>query len=245
MNKNIFLGRIISCILERRLPNELSRIFALFGLLVSHPSQIPFVYLWFRYRLRGGPLDNKIPWITFRAFKWLKHYLRPNMVIFEYGSGGSTIFISKKAKEIISVEHDRNWYKDVARALYKEKISNCKYVLREPVNIADKKNHSYNYKNYTSVTMPGVSFEDYVKTIEKYPDKNFNLVFIDGRARASCIFHAIPKVRPKGYIMLDNSDRWIYEEAISLLSKYKREDFFSIGPINIAMWKTSIWRIDE
>lgn len=67
------------------------------------------------------------------------------------------------------------------------------------------------------------SFEEYVKSIEEYPDESFDLVLVDGRHRSFCIPHAIPKVRPGGYLMLDNSDRRGYRDAISLMSDFKRD----------------------
>ena len=62
---------------------------ALIYLLFREPSSIKFAHLWIRSLLPGhNPLNDKFPWITFKAKAWMESYLRPNMSVFEYGSGG-------------------------------------------------------------------------------------------------------------------------------------------------------------
>lgn len=210
------------------------------------PSSIKYVYSW-RKSLKPGhtPLSDQVPWITFKAKTWLETYLKPDMSVFEYGSGGSTMFFSKRAKKIISIEHNKNWYSKISSILIKAGISNIEYFLCEPEIFLSEQVPSYNYGSYTSIGMgyDNMSFERYVKHIEKYPDKSFDLVLIDGRARPSCIFHAISKIRSHGYLMLDNSERQRYSKAISLLTGYKRTDFFGIGPYFRWPWQTSIWEL--
>ncbi len=55
-----------------------------------------------------------------------------------------------------------------------------------------------------------MSFEKYVRSIDRFIDKSLDLVIIDGRARLSCITHALKKIRPGGYLMLDDSERERY-----------------------------------
>ena len=78
-----------------------------------------------------------------------------------------------------------------------------------------------------------------------YPDGHFDLVIVDGRARPSCVFHAMSKVRAGGYLMLDDTDRQRYEEAMSLLAGYKRTDLFGIAPSATRFWQTSVWQIQS
>ncbi len=167
------------------------------------------------------------------------------MSVFEYGSGGSTIFLSKKVSELISVEHDENWYNQVARTIAREGILNCEYILAKPRKNISGERLPYGCESYTSTLKKyrRMSFKKYVLSIEKYPDSNFDLVIVDGRARASCISHAISKIRPGGYLMVDNSDRQLYFEAISLLDDYKRIDFFGICPYSSGLAQTSVWEI--
>ena len=215
-------------------------------LLLREPSSIKFAHLWIRSLLPGhNALSDKVEWITFKAKAWMESYLKPDMSVFEYGSGGSTIFLSSRVNTLISIEHDRSWYRKVSGALSKEEISNCEYILCEPEKKISGTMFSCNCKNHASALRryAGMSFEKYVKSIEKYPNGSFDLVIVDGRARSSCIFHALSKIRSGGYLMLDNSERERYSEAISVLADYKRTDFFGIGPYNIYLWRTSVWEI--
>lgn len=220
-------------------------LFELTLFLLKNPKTIRFVLDWYQTLQKNATsLLKEIPWLTYEAIDWLRNYLKPHMKVFEYGTGGSTIFISKRVKTLISVEHDRNWSESVNGALEQKRILNSKVILQPPEqNNAERK---YGPKSYISITFPeykGMSFKKYVTIIDNYPDLNFDLILIDGRARASCIYHSIKKVRRGGYIMLDNSKRPYCFEAIRLLSKYKKRDFFGFGPFLKTFWQTSIWQI--
>lgn len=213
-------------------------------LLLANPKSIRFFIPWIAsLRADRNPLKDKNPWITFEAKEWLESFLNHNMTVFEWGSGGSTIFIAKRVKKLISVEHYRDYYQLVAQSLKKNNISNCEYLLKEPEptarqsNFMDSKGYASGLPEYKNM-----SFENYVKSIESFPDENFDLVFIDGRARPSCIFHALSKVHPGGFLMLDNSEREEYQMAKDLLVDWVQKDFFGPGPYNTTFWQTTVWK---
>jgi len=191
------------------------------------------------------PLGDEVPWITFKAKVWLESYLKPTMTVVEYGSGGSTVFVSKRVKKLISIEHDEGWYGKVSNVLSKERILNCRYILCEPRKKVSRDMIPYGFTSYTSTSMEyaDMSFESYVKSIEQYPDEYFDLVTIDGRARLSCIFHALSKIRRGGYLMLDDSDRTEYNQAAALLADYKRTDFVGSGSYKAVLGQTSVWQV--
>ena len=135
-----------------------------------------YYYVWVKSYLAGrSTVKIKIPWITFEAIRWLDRYLKPNMVAFEYGSGGSTIFFAERVQELVSIEHEENWYSDVTRVLKKAKIKNCEYILQKPEKNKYKSSILYNIKSYTSTAVKNVNFERYVKRIDEYPDSYFDL----------------------------------------------------------------------
>lgn len=218
---------------------------AIFLILFYDLYSTKYLYLWIKSLFpRKSPLHDQVPWIGFKARIWLKAYLKKNMIVFEYGSGGSTIFISKRVAKLISIEHNRNWYKEVSKILCNQRISNCNYFLIQPEkNTVNKITHKFEDTDCSK--HKGLNFEKYVKSIENYPNANFDLVFIDGGARVSCISHAIKKIRPGGYLLLDDSHRLQYRSALTSLDKYKRIDFFGIIPYSFALCQTSIWRIDS
>ena len=73
---------------------------------------------------------DELPWITFRAIQWLTRYLRPEMKVFEYGAGGSTLFLARRVRELVSVEHDETFHSVVAERLAKRGIQNCRLIFR-------------------------------------------------------------------------------------------------------------------
>jgi hypothetical protein len=164
------------------------------------------------------------------------------MVVFEYGSGGSTLFFSGKAGKLISTEHDESWYNVVSKRI--PSTAHIELVTPEPNPGA----RSYTTTSNSSMNpaYAGQDFSNYVRTIDKYADGTFDLVLVDGRARASCIAHAIPKVRKGGYIMLDNSYRPEYADVMNgLLSRYPRKDFKGLVPaLSNRFGMTTIWKID-
>lgn len=183
--------------------------------------------------------QDYMPGLPYIASDWLVSHLEANMRIFEYGSGGSTIFLARRTKRVVSVEHDIRWYKRISGILAKEKISNCELLLVPP-----QKALGATPMQYISVKFGrDTSFENYIKSIAKFPDDYFSLILIDGRARSGCITTSVKKVAKGGFLMLDDSERGRYQEAISSLSKYKRKDFFGHGSRAQFQWKASAWRI--
>jgi hypothetical protein len=180
--------------------------------------------------------------------EWIDNYLKKDMIVFEWGSGGSTIYLSKKVKKIISIEHDPEWYGVVSRTIKDNGISNCECVLKEPTVSKNSKLEVPATKNYLSgvETYMGFDFKDYCKTIESFPDRFFNLVLVDGRARPSCIFHALNKILAGGCLILDDSEKTEYLPAINMLKeKWTRKDFFGPGPYTSRFWQTSIFIRDD
>lgn len=214
-------------------------------LFSAHPKSIRFLLPWIISVKRDKyTLEHKIPWITFEAKEWLQSFLAPNMSVFEWGSGGSTIFISKRVKKLISVEHDLEWSQAVSQNIKGEGILNCEYLLLEPQSGSYGQASFNDVSSYISISSQyqGMRFERYVKSIDAFPDDSFDLVFIDGRARPSCILHAIPKIRTGGFLLLDNSERDKYSRGEDLLKGWERTDFFGVGPINDYFWQTTVWK---
>lgn len=165
------------------------------------------------------------------------------MIVFEYGSGGSTLFWSDKVKEVISVEHDRAWYSKIKQELSVREINNVSYFLLEPENDPDYElKSSANPKDYISEdeNAIGQKFERYVKKIDEYPDNYFDIILIDGRSRPSCIAHGMKKLKPQGYLVIDNSERSYYFKNFEFSkSHWERKDFPGPSPYNYHFSKTT------
>lgn len=174
----------------------------------------------------------------------MESILTPSAMVFEYGSGGSTLFYSRRAKKVISVEHDVNWANLVRTALDREGLKNCEYRLIRPEATFISNHNPDDPEAYCSSDdeYKGYSFYNYVISIDSFPDQFFDFVAIDGRARSSSILHSYRKVKMGGYLMLDNSERPNYQCAKSSLLDWQKKEFYGPGPYNLYFWETTIWR---
>lgn len=196
--------------------------------------------------------DNIVPWIPIKAKIWLDKNLKQNMILYEYGSGISTLYFTSKVKMVYSIEHDKEWFEKMKMKLLNFRVENCEYSLIKPdYHSTEKSNKTHSIYSSNLKKYRNSNFEKYVKSIEKYPDKYFDLIFIDGRARIACILHSIKKIKPGGFLILDNSDEKQYKIAHKILKKYKKYDIFGIAPSNpyleftkISFWKITIWKIE-
>lgn len=60
------------------------------------------------------PIDkegNPLPWYTYPAIEYLNQLDLSNKLIFEWGSGNSSIYFAKRSKQVISIEDNEEWYK--------------------------------------------------------------------------------------------------------------------------------------
>lgn len=69
-------------------------------------------------------VDLEIPWITPEAIHSLFLFLKPHHSVLEFGSGGSTLFFSKMAKDVLSFETLPHWYSKMEETLKGPKWSN-------------------------------------------------------------------------------------------------------------------------
>jgi len=170
----------------------------------------------------GHCLENELPWMTFPAISQIRDFLEPSMRVFEYGSGGSTVFFANRVKEVISVEHDKEWYQKLQEELKKLDIDNCTVHHRPPSPIENGvSGDPADPDDYVSSGDPyeGLSFHDYATQIDEYPDGYFDVVVVDGRARPSSFKHSVPKVKDTGLLVWDNTNRSRYHSAMKLAPK--------------------------
>lgn len=182
--------------------------------IVCNPAQRKYFGRWIASMQRDYFTRQHKPWLTFEAIDILENLDLRNKLVFEYGSGGSTLFWLDKGAQVISIEHDREWYQRVRtitadnpqldyRLIEAEKIENARAdIRRDPSNPSQ-------YLSDDSAFI-GYHFRQYVEQIDEFADQFFDLVLIDGRARPSCITHAARKVKVGGYLVLDNADRAYY-----------------------------------
>jgi len=184
-------------------------------------------------------LSDEVPWVTYDAIRWFKSYITTDMVVYEYGSGGSTLFFSQNANKVTSIEHNPEWFKKVDSILKQKNLLNCEYSLVVP----EKSQFLSPLCDALpiSTVVPDADFTRYVKSIHHIPDNSLDILFVDGRARNCCIAYSRSKLRPGGCLILDNSERAEYEAGKQLLHSWPRLYFSGHGPYSCEQWQTTVW----
>jgi len=112
------------------------------------------------------------------------------MDILEVGAGGSTVWLAKRAKSVLSYEHDKHWHALVESKLREAGLKNCELIY-DP--------------NYPNVGIGEKSRE-------------FDMIIIDGRGRVLSMRTTYRLVKLGGYLILDDSQRSRYAEGKALLN---------------------------
>ncbi len=154
---------------------------------------------------------DPIPWYTYPAFEYLNQLDYQDKDIFEYGAGNSSLFWAKKARSVISIESDKEWYVSL-----KSKMDSNQILL-----LFEEE-------------------QEYVNSIFK-GQKKYDVIVIDGVHRLSCAEVAVQCLAPGGLIILDNSDWFPKTTTCLREAGLIQVDFTGLGPINYYTWTTSIF----
>jgi hypothetical protein len=194
-------------LLALRLAQHMSRM-----LFSRHPGDL---CKWLKsMTMRRKPLSYAMPWLTFDAIRAIEERLQPGQRVFEYGSGHSTVYWSKKGVELFSVEDDAAWF-----AMVKDKLAG---------NAAC---HLYFDQGK----------EDYVGRIDKCPG-TFDMVLVDGSYRKYCMLAAMPRLKPGGLLVVDNTDwHWFQKVFPRMPSDWKVRHHPGCAPFIGHMSQTTIW----
>ena len=132
------------------------------------------------------------PWWNRSIIDFVKKYLNKSLSVFEWGSGNSTLFWSQYVKEVVSVEHNKQWYEKMQKVI--------------PDNVLLK---------YCELEYGGVYSNSILN--EK---REFEIILIDGRDRVRCAKNSVMRLKENGIIIWDNSDREVYKLGVEYLKQH-------------------------
>lgn len=192
--------------------------------LISHPNYIPRC---FSHNLLNGrtPLDLELPWFSYAAIDFLEDFVTSRMKVFEYGSGGSTLFFARRAGSVLSVEDNPNWQELVTQKLADNQLENATILLRP-----------FDFKNPV-----GFETSDYFTAL---PDEKFDIIVVDGseewtQVRPVCFRRAEERVNPGGIIVVDDS--WRYPALRETHRAKSVQIFQSVGPCRPGVTSTDVF----
>lgn len=162
-------------------------------------------------------LKGTTPWFVSGAIDFIAERIQADWQAFEWGSGGSTFWLAQRVEHVISVEHELGWFAKVQSELSHYGLTNVELIYQE-------RGSEY--------------YAEYARIIERFSDEAFELIFVDGRNRQGCLPLAGPKLKPGGLLVLDNSERAQYQDAMRQFDDWERHGF---GPGNSEGWMTTIW----
>ena len=155
-----------------------------------------------------------IPWYSYPAIEFLGGLNFADLTVFEYGSGNSSVWWTQRARAVIAVESDQQWF-DRTRAQIQS--PNFRYFFHAAA--------------------------DYANSITGFRDK-LDVIIVDGIQRVNCSRAAIAHIRQFGgrMLILDNAD-W-HPNLVRLIQSelgWCRVDMHGFGPINDYTSTTTIW----
>jgi hypothetical protein len=189
-----------------------------------------------------------IPWMTYPAIAALQRIIRPDMHVFEFGSGGSTVWWGQHVAKVVAVEHDPDWARQVAKQIRSTDRIISRAAGTPAGNLVERYLFQIDISGFdTAPANDGKGdrdFAGYLHALLEFPPGAFDVIVIDGMARNTAGAIACEMVGcPHGIVVLDNSDRDCYDYAYSALKAcgFARIDFWGPGPINPYGWCTSIF----
>ena len=124
----------------------------------------------------------------------MEKIIRKDMEVFEFGSGGSSIFLAERAASVTAVEDEQRWAGAVHKEAQKRNLKNLE-VLFSPYNFFE-----------------GKEFEAsaYLNTLN---GRGYDLIVVDGKeegvqVRDRCFWRAEEFIRKGGVIVVDDSYRY-------------------------------------
>lgn len=173
---------------------------------------------WIKSHLMRSPVNAEgcpIPWYRYAAIDFFYERVSGGHLVFEFGSGNSTHWWARMAKQVTAVEHDEVWARKV-RADAAENVEILEVGLK-----------------------PG---GEYCRTPERTGDL-YDIMIIDGRDRVNCAMNCLESLKSSGVVIWDDSHRSRYRNGIAFLVEngFRQLRFTGLGPIAPNPGETSVF----
>lgn len=170
------------------------------------------------------PLDLRLPWFSWGAIRYLQGHIKPGMKVFEWGSGGSTLFFADHQCDVYSVEDNLKWH-----ALMHEKASStAKKITLQHIPYDFNRAENFGESKYLN---PDIDLW------------SFDIIVVDGtegtiKVRPQCFEKAQASIKQHSIIVVDDS--WRYPEIVEASKAARVQRFQGTGPCRPGVTTTDI-----
>jgi hypothetical protein len=168
------------------------------------------------FLMRAVDRDGKpIPWYTYPAVDFLFQRDYNNKSVLEFGSGQSTLWWASRAKFVLSLEEDPDWF------------ARMRAVVPRNVELQFMK--------------PDISI---ISEFLKSRGTKFDIIVVDGSVRRQATALSFDYLVPGGALILDNSEGFgLYDEVKR--RSCRKIDFFGFAPGVLLRHCTSVVFVDD
>jgi hypothetical protein len=175
---------------------------------------------------RAAPIKLGVPWWSYSAIEAYDQFLAQPRNVFEWGSGGSTIFAAERGATMTCVEDSGKWMEYTQKELWRRKLDRVNWLHRPlPFPVTDPS-----------------QLQEYLNALSK---SDYDVIIIDGHDRPFsnrdfCLRHAETFAHPRMLVILD--DAWRYDHLIKSSRASRIEVFESTGPGRFGVTSTAfLW----
>ena len=149
----------------------------------------------------------------------------------EWGAGGSTLYFSSMVGKFVSIENDRGWYDKLLSDIndnvelhyvhqheykYDEELDENAFDILEGDG-ANVSEFTYNGKIINWVTRGRIDWHcymDYIRHPINLSDRDYDVILVDGRARAMCAYVAKDLLKDNGHLLFHDFNNRPYYHGI-------------------------------
>ena len=187
--------------------------------------RLPYVFKTWLDTRKSPILQNPVPFIVLDAIRFLESIVQPGMKVVEAGGGNSTLWFLEKETKVTTYEHSQDWATYVQCAMHQQPMR------FHPVNSHMK-------------VMQG---EATIGDMALIPDHSLDMVLVDCMndytRQNDCIQVLMNKVKPGGWLILDNSDNPVNWVGAELLKDKEMHRFSGFAPMGLFVCQTTFWKM--
>lgn len=167
------------------------------------------------------------PWFTDGCLRHLEGLDIASWSVFEWGSGYGSLWWATRCRNVVSVEHDEPWSREVRSEAAARGLGNAHFLLR-----------SHEAQVDSAADRPD---EPYCRAIDE-AEGPYDCIVIDGAWRLGCARRALGHLRPGMTVILDNSERPELRTIFELFAAHESHTWPQSGHPH---WTTTMWKIRD